>query len=1471
MAWVTAYKARFLQHNGLLKELRLKLDGFSGEAVEWCCGSGAVEYERGNGDGLFPKSILVSTTVNISLFFEELYDLSEIIQSRKSVKVEIYNETDDETEFTGWLEPWNASHPYHAPGFEVSMVATCGIGRLQNIPYPMTVGMSTVVPALDIVQKCLAQVENGINTHVCIHTFALGGTATVEALKTFSCNETRWYNGSEPLKCDQVLEDVLVRFSPRIFQEDNAWKIHSTADKSRGYNGYRVYGDGSSVLVANNGSSADYYEVNGDEVLDSDGATLGVGTIAIEPPINKWIAAANLAPKRQIIFNGDLRLWDESGPVGWTMNMPAGDPGWERFDTSDPLYPYGLKFSGNDTFKAHKKRGWASLGIFYGRDLIDQPGNYIETPVSKFNPAEKSIVVEFDYSTSMNIPNGLIGIRLMNDDETESVWINTEGKIHDKNRGDFWPVDFAKKIAYTGGRSGSVPDLGKFSLEIPLFNEIDRRTGNISIWNKIAIRFYATGDHPIVPKNSGIPGGNPGTFWLYAVRVVIGEAGGRSVSGDYRYELSKDADKGDEGETVNLMTGDYSLWWSGTTYLDDGVTPTSKWRRAGKPGEEISIYRAMLLDRLSLTWKSVMCLEGDIQMLSNDKRLKFSSILNIPDLENRKFEIVRYRENLVEGVASIRAIHIQHDEPEAGDLKTETFVGGVRQMAQDGRRDGVYPNENNPGPGNTTSVPPSEEEPIDAPMFREIDPLIFVVERNRSYEVDLTKFFTEEFEDAVDDLDFEIGFKIGDKPIWATAAAEDWIVTVSGTPAAVGSFSILVELTNEEGFVVEVARIPVIVLPSPSLTYTLNSTKLIPSQPVTLPHTPPYTLTVQAKGGHDAYRWVHRFAGAVQYDSDIIPVAYTETATYAPISAASLAQGIHVVFFQLFRQTGVDENDDPIYTAISGDDLIFKLGSAAEDPYRTVKLELMAGGVPVGEIPNTFAYIEEWDIRPTPTGIKYDELFLSVLPEEEPYTNTLTPTLTGVSFGLESEILDGSNGATSPDAGYQTTDAIPVVAGQEFWLGSAPYSAAGYNSGSFVTELSGEVLTIPAGVNQIRICWANGSLTDVSLAELIGTLFGGDAPKGSGNFTVFARALLAGGQEYERMAELVILEKEPEEPVEQEGIVLIQPGSPVTKLADPIPASGYITTLPTSWALLFPGFGTIQYDKITWKLFHGLEGMTEVSLPMYTGNPSEKSYTSHVTAAAQLLFWGKSSLDIGTIHAAPTRILAEVTGYLSGQKVAVAKADWIFSNTPIGPGTGMAYGYYDASANVLMMQDPNVPATGKFYTLLVIPGQFWVVGALTWNSSTQYNKVEVEVNGIIVKTWTGALTSANADQADILGWNRAVPGLDKPGEKNIKQRFYNGATLIGTKEATITLLSETPEIKDPNDCCTGGGGTGEHLRADFPTPATKWTWNHGLGRTPVGLRIIIDNEEWQSRVVHVSDNTTEIFFNSPRAGYIVAD
>src|SRR5690606_40274133 len=107
----------------------LKLNDFEEEPIEWCCGSGAVVYRRGEDDVLFPASVLVPTTVYISLFFTEQYDLTEIIQGRKTVQVEVYNITTSTTEFTGWLEPWNASHPYQAPGYEVVMVATCGLGR----------------------------------------------------------------------------------------------------------------------------------------------------------------------------------------------------------------------------------------------------------------------------------------------------------------------------------------------------------------------------------------------------------------------------------------------------------------------------------------------------------------------------------------------------------------------------------------------------------------------------------------------------------------------------------------------------------------------------------------------------------------------------------------------------------------------------------------------------------------------------------------------------------------------------------------------------------------------------------------------------------------------------------------------------------------------------------------------------------------------------------------------------------------------------------------------------------------------------------------------------------------------------------------------------------------------------------------------------------------------------------------------
>src|SRR5690606_16910750 len=229
-----------------------------------------------------------------------------------------YNITTSTTEFTGWLEPWNASHPYQAPGYEVEMVATCGLGRLQLITYPLTSGTSSIRTGIEIVQKCLAQLDNGIQTHVSIHTKPIGGVADTEVLKMVMFDETRWFEGSSPLKCSQILQDVLVRFNAKIFQEDNAWKIQSITDKARGYNGYRVYRQGSTTAILNVISSSNYFELNKEDLFDSDGGTIGVGRISVEPPINKWVVEADLSPRKQVIFNGDLRYWDGTTFPGWT-------------------------------------------------------------------------------------------------------------------------------------------------------------------------------------------------------------------------------------------------------------------------------------------------------------------------------------------------------------------------------------------------------------------------------------------------------------------------------------------------------------------------------------------------------------------------------------------------------------------------------------------------------------------------------------------------------------------------------------------------------------------------------------------------------------------------------------------------------------------------------------------------------------------------------------------------------------------------------------------------------------------------------------------------------------------------------------------------------------------------------------------------------------------------------------------------
>lgn len=1416
MSWGLRYRSKWKDIDGNVKVALFYRESYEGEVFDWpLTKESGVRISIDKGDRLFADNPLISTIAEFGFYFSEVVSFDEFIDL--DFKVEIKDEDTGNIEFTGLLEPWDSTRPYAQPKHLVSFTATCGLSRLSRLRYSYPSG-DIVRTYLQIVWDCLSALNTGLDLITSVHINLVPAPATEDPLKTVAVSIYRYRNSDVWDKMDKVLIDILHKYNAELVYQDNRWNIISRPDQFIGtHTAYHFYEYQQTV--------SEYFESLPSVTKSfnySDGLSLNGGTVSLLHAIRKYVVNLDAGEQREFFPNGDFQQFIGGVFPEWDLSkMPnSSSNGWHREATADEDYPNLLKISGTRPTWIEKKKSWLPI---LRKKVEVEPEEYVQSPIGKFNPGIDGVTVEFEYICGTIKNFGIaIGFWDSRTNSSPTFWINgdpvenREWSLADQLQ-DKWGGIVITPTQDTN-IGGNINPRYRFtaSLMTGYWNALSRTLGGDAAWqiDRIVVRFYKVVNEDVTPGQDWYR-----IFWLKGREGVENSPNsGSTATGQYSTEFQVGGkDKDEEGQTIDLITGEYVPGFNGTLLRPDGSFFYDAWRRPGID-EEIGLYPAFVEQRLWMTWRHLMVIEARFKLKTAAAAIKYLDLVYLEDLE-KTFQITRIDWDDYLRTADIRLVELSYSEP-VEDIKRDAYNitengKSSRIKGADGNVDRVYPpiGGTTGNSGARESFDDLDQNTVDnflqlgiLPSPFKTLPTFYYVRGIRSTVVEnLEDYFNEAYlseENEHSPEDFLLSVKSA--PIWLNIAIDELEISGSGKSDTDGEFLLTLSLLDVESELTADLLIRAIVLPSPSLTYTLNSTKLIPSQPVTLPHAPPYTLTVQTKGGHDAYRWVHRFAGAVQYDSDIIPVAYTETATYAPISAASLAQGIHVVFFQLFRQTGVDENDDPIYTAISGDDLIFKLGTTPEDPYRTVKLELMAGGVPVGEIPNTFAYIEEWDIRPTPTGIKYDELFLSVLPEEEPYTNTLTPTLTGVSFGLESEILDGSNGATSPDAGYQTTDAIPVVAGQEFWLGSAPYSAAGYNSGSFVTELSGEVLTIPAGVNQIRICWANGSLTDVSLAELIGTLFGGDAPKGAGNFTVFVRARFGGSQEYERMAELIVLEKEPEEPIEQEGITLIQPGNPLVKLVDPLPIEGAVIPLPPAFGLLFSGFGAIQYDKIAWKLFQGISGMSEVSLPMYTGQPSEKSYGSPVTAATQLLFWGKDSTEIGTIHQAPNRFLAEVIATLKGEKVAIAKADWIFSNTPIGPGTGMTYGYYDPSAQVLSTMVPDVPATGGIYKLVKLAGQGWVVGALTWNSSTQYNKVETEVNGVIVHTWTGALKSSNTVD-ESFDWNRSVPGLDEPGEKTIKQRFYNGVTLIGTKQATITFYPEDPEIKDPNECCSGGG------------------------------------------------------------------
>lgn len=564
---------------------------------------------------------------------------------------------------------------------------------------------------------------------------------------------------------------------------------------------------------------------------------------------------------------------------------------------------------------------------------------------------------------------------------------------------------------------------GTFSGTIALSSTFFTTSLDVPYPDKVFVRFYKMKDDE----------GKPGDWYkIYNLNGALEGFVPSTESSKYATTLERGSKTDEEAETIQLITGDYTPWYLGSWRKPGSNDLTSSWKRRPFFNEGMSIYRAMMLDRLCMTSRPLNVFEGDIKLLPGQNDLSYLHSLVFADQADKKFRIVRYSFEEHRRIATITAVEVKYEEIPKSELRQDSYIPGSHQLNTiPGQGDGIYPSKQDSTNGrmNAEDQPLTGEEILEvletgtsrlSALFDEIPPLVFEVSTASTEYRDLKEYLSEvflenehEFEDE-DTTDFSaLEFSVTAKPTWVSnVTKDDLIFGVTGKPTAVGEYSLEIGLFDpEEPELIVPVVIPIIVYPKTTIKYTLRDTsgteplgvgEITNGSGFLKPDT--WDILVQVKGHHEG--WYGRLTGMgidVQPSPD--PYALTPStneATYIIGYNIDSEVGIYNLIFATYRDEGEPDN----LKLVKRDKIRFTLYDETYLNKAAFELWGAESGTLIGPInPNgssTFNVEEAWDVKMIIEGVEHDA-GTSVLGSDAGDLDTLTigpldPTVTDASY-----------------------------------------------------------------------------------------------------------------------------------------------------------------------------------------------------------------------------------------------------------------------------------------------------------------------------------------------------------------------------------------------------------------------------------------------------------------------------------------
>lgn len=1013
---------------------------------------------------------------------------------------------------------------------------------------------------------------------------------------------------------------------------------------------------------------------------------------------------------------------------------------------------------------------------------------------------------------------------------------------------------------------------GTFSGTIALSSSFITTSPNVPYPDKVYVRFYKMAD------DEGFPGD---WYKIYNLNGALEGFVPSTESAKYATTLERGSKTDEEAETIQLITGDYTPWYMGAWRKPGSNEVTSSWRRRPFLNEGMSIYRAMMLDRLCMTSRPLDVFEGEIKLLPNQPDLSYFHTLAFSDQGDKKFRIVRYSFNEYKRIANITAVEIKYEEIPQGELRQDSYIPGSHQLNTiPGQGDGIYPSKQDSTNGrmNAEDTPLTGEEILEAigsvndrtaALFEGITPLTYVAGVESEDSVDLKDFISEAFLEDEEGFEPEDRFdittlilKLVSKPAWITEIDDETlVVTATALAPKSGSFNVDYYGYDPEDTELEnpiLIRIPVLVEenedyvetwppefdPFPTLNFVLNKETVTG-----------FNFRDYITSGHKNLRY--RFFSVPDWISERSVVNDDFSITGEPTAIEKRRISVEI-------WDGVDEHRPYI------DEITLQVIEATEITGEL--MDISAGDAKVGDLPGAFEVLDQWDtpitvkglhdrvtIKVTGGGDLGDELNVTEnFPLSEPVEegiyrpfNTIGGTTAGVGqYVIEVTAYLGENTTV------QTFDL--TLYDEEYLAKIRKFLVKGFDYVGEITPDGGTSFVYPGPVN------ARAEIHDIDYdeiyislekdGEIIGEqhitdvnptlawwfeVFEENTELEPGVYTFPVRLLKDGADVFKRTDKFIIESKEAE-PKPLLSLATFAPGTTnATIIAENIPLKGSEYDL-APWTLVFNGFGPdIKCVTGEWELqFLRGGSFAEVDLEQYTGYPQKFAYVS----GKSLIFGTKSSLKIGDIHQAPSRVLAKFIGRdADGKILGIAQADLGF-RVALDPEdySGLRFLTIDrANGGEMTLLDANVPITGRQY-FMPPDGFWWTVSGRRFGGQ-EFDAVKVKlskiVGGVEQVAWVfgadyivyhnvGSIVTelTDDDKAYIFGIvthgdgirmvyrvgddvEMPLDGADGLGFWKITMIAYLATVEVATLSATIELIEDVePPIKDCcSDCdCEGG-------------------------------------------------------------------